>query len=461
METEARARTILEASPDAVGIVRDGRFVYGNATAVDLFGVEDAASLTGESVLEYLHTNGQSVTSERLRRIQAGEASIDRLNSTTVGADGTTVPVELFMTGIEWAGARATILVARPITEAEQSDRLLRRFHRAVHAAGHAVFITDIDGRITYVNPAFEQITGYTAAEAIDETPRILNSGYHEEAFYEELWETILDGVIWEAEVVNETKSGERYNAHQTVAPVTDEDGNLDEFIAIQTDVTDRKERERQLHVLERILRHNVQNDMSVVLGQSEWIEMETDGEIAAAAQQIQETGDRLLETIDKERDIVGLLSESRQTETVDLCEGIRRTVDSLAETYPHASIDTTIPDSVTVTAIEEIEVGISELVENAIVHSDRSTPTVEVRVDAGVETVTVDILDDGPRIPEEESQVLTTGEALGPLYHGSGLGLWLVNWIVRRSNGTLRFRENEPRGNVVAMELDRADDPA
>ena len=461
VETAARARTILEASPDAVGIVRDGRFVYVNATGVDLFGADDAAALTGEPLDQFFHTSGQSVTDERLQLIQTGESSVDRLSSTAVGTDGKTVPVELYATRIEWEGAPATILVVRRIAESEGSDHLLRRFHRAVHAAGHAVFITDIDGTITYVNPAFEGITGYTAAEAIDETPRLLNSGYHDAAFYEDLWETILDGGIWEAEVVNETKSGDRYTAHQTVAPVTDEDGELVEFVAIQTDVTDRKEREQQLHVLERILRHNVHNDMSVVLGQAERIEIEADGEIAAAARQIRETGNRLLDTVDKERDIVELLSESRPIETVDLRERVRRTVDSLAETYPAATIDTAVPESVTVSAITEIEVGLSELVENAIIHSDRSTPAVEVRVEAGVETVTVHVVDDGPRIPEEESEVLTNGESLGPLYHGSGLGLWLVNWIVKRSDGTLRFSENEPRGNVVTMELDRAGGPA
>ena len=460
VETKARARTLLEASPDAVGVVRDGRFVYVNATAVDLFEADDAAALQGEPILEFLHAGDQALTSERLERIQDGTASIDRLSSTVVGTGGRHVPAELFVSRIEWGGEPAAVVVVRRITEAEQSDRLLRRFHRAVHAAGHAVFITDTDGTITYVNPAFEQITGYTSAEAIDRTPKLLNSGYHDEAFYEDLWETILDGRVWEAEVVNETKSGERYNAHQTVAPVTDEDGELVEFIAIQTDITDRKEREQQLHVLERILRHNVNNDMSVVLGQAEWVEKNTNGDIADAARQIQATGDRLLETVSKERDIVELLSESHPVERVDLRERVQRVVDSLADTYPHATLDTALPESVTATAITEIEVGISELVENAIVHSDRESPTVEVRVEATGETVTVRVLDDGPQIPEEESEVLTDGESLGPLYHGSGLGLWLVNWIVKRSDGTLRFRENEPRGNAVTIELDRADHP-
>jgi len=81
----------------------------------------------------------------------------------------------------------------------------------------------------------------------------------------------------------------------------------------------------------------------------------------------------------------------------------------------------------------------------------------VTVGVEPGPETVTVRVADDGPKIPEEESGVLTGGESLGPLYHGSGLGLWLINWIVKRSDGTLEFSENQPRGNVVTIELTRA----
>jgi PAS domain S-box-containing protein len=82
------------------------------------------------------------------------------------------------------------------------TDRSARRldptwFERAVEAAGHAIFITDFDGRIIYVNPAFESITGHGATDAVGRTPAILNSGHHDEAYFRRFWETILAGEIW------------------------------------------------------------------------------------------------------------------------------------------------------------------------------------------------------------------------------------------------------------------------
>ncbi|MFO7834879.1 MAG: PAS domain S-box protein [Halohasta sp.] len=110
----------------------------------------------------------------------------------------------------------------------------------AVEHAADAILITDTAGTIEYVNPAFEELTGFSRTEAVGRTPRILKSGAHDEAYYRDLWDAILDGNVWEEEVVNETKTGEEYVAHQTIAPVTDADGNLQQFVGIQRDVTRR-----------------------------------------------------------------------------------------------------------------------------------------------------------------------------------------------------------------------------
>lgn len=139
------------------------------------------------------------------------------------------------------------------VSERKERERELARFRRAVEASGHAIYMTDPDGRITYANPAFESVTGYEAAEAVGRTPTLLQSGAHDEAYYRDLWETILAGDVWSEEIVDRRKSGERYYAEQTIAPVTDEYGGVDRFVAVQKDVTERREREREL---ERQRRH-------------------------------------------------------------------------------------------------------------------------------------------------------------------------------------------------------------
>ncbi|MFW5978041.1 MAG: PAS domain S-box protein, partial [Halohasta sp.] len=117
----------------------------------------------------------------------------------------------------------------------------------AVEHAADAILITDTEGTIEYVNPAFEELTGFSQTEAIGRTPRILKSGRQDESYYREMWAAILDGNVWEEEIVNETKTGDEYVAHQTIAPVTDADGDIDQFVGIQRDVTRRRTLEAQI----------------------------------------------------------------------------------------------------------------------------------------------------------------------------------------------------------------------
>ncbi|MEA5387268.1 MASE3 domain-containing protein [Haloarculaceae archaeon H-GB2-1] len=90
--------------------------------------------------------------------------------------------------------------------ELAQRETQARKFKQAADYSGHAILITDREGAIQYVNEAWEDMTGYSAAEAAGETPRILKSGEHEAAFYEELWDTILAGDVWEGNIINERK---------------------------------------------------------------------------------------------------------------------------------------------------------------------------------------------------------------------------------------------------------------
>ena len=137
--------------------------------------------------------------------------------------------------------------ILRDITERKERQRNLERFKKAVEHAGYAVYITDREGTIEYVNPVFETITGYSAEEALGRNPRILKSGEMSDGYYEELWGTLLDGTVWEEEVINRRQDGELYHARQTIAPIPDENDAIESLVAVQHDVTERKEREKTL----------------------------------------------------------------------------------------------------------------------------------------------------------------------------------------------------------------------
>ena len=130
----------------------------------------------------------------------------------------------------------------------------VRKLRAALDQAGHAIYITATDGTIQYVNPAFEEITGYSADEAIGTTPSLLRSDEYSDEFYRELWETILDGNDWHHEMVDQTKSGDRIVLDQTISPLKTENGEIDGFVAINKDITEQKRRQKELEWTNTVL---------------------------------------------------------------------------------------------------------------------------------------------------------------------------------------------------------------
>ena len=139
----------------------------------------------------------------------------------------------------------------------EQLD--LRLLGVAMETAANAIFVTDTDGRIEFVNPAFERLSGFSRDEAVGRTPRILKSGRQEEGFYAELWQTILAGKAWSGKVVNRRKSGELFTVTQTVTPIVDDGGRPTHFVAIHEDITAKLEAEARI---QHLARHDFLTDL-------------------------------------------------------------------------------------------------------------------------------------------------------------------------------------------------------
>lgn len=136
------------------------------------------------------------------------------------------------------------------VTERKSQEAQLRLLQRAVEFSGNGIVITNTEGVIEFVNPAFTAITGYSAEEVIGQTPRILKSGEHSPDFYADLWKSVKGGGIWRGEMANRNKDGRIYWEYQTIAPVRDTDGNITHFIAIKENITARKETEQELERL-------------------------------------------------------------------------------------------------------------------------------------------------------------------------------------------------------------------
>jgi PAS domain S-box-containing protein len=128
----------------------------------------------------------------------------------------------------------------------KQSTDALKKLSNAVEQTADSVIITDKHGIVEYVNPAFEETTGYSRESIIGQSPRILNSGIHSKVFYKEIWKTILAGEPWRGTITNKKKSGDIYWCEQTITPMKDDEGNITNFVSVMKDITELKEKHEQ-----------------------------------------------------------------------------------------------------------------------------------------------------------------------------------------------------------------------
>ncbi|MFB6070081.1 MAG: PAS domain-containing sensor histidine kinase [Halanaeroarchaeum sp.] len=246
-----RFEAIVEASDRATAVMdSEGRIEYANPAFEDLTGYaanDSATAVIGDrrddAALENLWQtveDGEIWQDEILARRATGE---------TYYADQRVVTL-----GEEKTGSRAFAVFQRDVTERVRRRTTRDVYEAAIENAGHSIYWTDRYGTIEYVNPAFERTTGYDRETAVGRDPSILKSGEMSDAFYEELWRTILGGEVFEAEIVNENRDGERYVVDQTIAPIEDDDGSITHFVAVNADVTEKREYERQLERYETIV---------------------------------------------------------------------------------------------------------------------------------------------------------------------------------------------------------------
>lgn len=165
-----------------------------------------------------------------------------------------------------------------------------RDLHASVmKAASNAIVISDLDGAISWVNPAFSALTGYSLNEAIGKNPRIFKSGKQTPEFYQMMWQTLLRGEVWSGTLMNRKKNGDLYTESATITPVRDKNGKTAHFVAIKSDITEALLLEDQFRKAQRMeaigrlsagVAHDFNNHLAVILGFTELLEEQLDGDV-------------------------------------------------------------------------------------------------------------------------------------------------------------------------------------
>lgn len=333
--------------------------------------------------------------------------------------------------------------------ELEQSKT---RFRTLFEQSPDAIVLHDLSGNILEVNQQHVENLGYTR-ETIESMQISDFETASSRKYLKQMWMQMDEGETHAIEGAHRRKDGSTFPVEVWLNKI-EIDGS-ERILALIRDVTEREERERQLRVLNRVLRHNLSNDMNVIRGFAETIRDECSGRVAADARRIVEQSDQLLETVEKQRKVVDVLSERPQPKPLDVVDVVERVGGEFAGL--DIQLDLSLPDRAPVTATPDLSWAVTELVENAIVHNDSARPTVRIDVSNRSDSVEICISDTGPTIPEIDRAVLTGESKVEPLFHGRGMGLWLVYWIVRRSDGSIEVVTGESEGNTIRIDLARS----
>ena len=255
--SEQHFRAFFEMA--SVGVAQvdatSGRYQRVNEKYCRIVGYEHD-ELMGMSFAEITHPGDVELDLDHVRQLLAGELSEFTIEKRYIRKTGEIVWVYLTVSPLWSAGTKpdSTLAVIRDITVRKLAEERLVFASRVFANSIEGIVVTDAEGTILQVNPAFTAITGYAPEEAIGSNPRILKSDKHPAEFYAEMWRQLLDGGQWAGEIWNRRKNGEAYPEWLTISAVRDQQGKLSNFVSIFHDISELK---RQQEALEHQAQHD------------------------------------------------------------------------------------------------------------------------------------------------------------------------------------------------------------
>ncbi|WP_338739562.1 PAS domain S-box protein [Haloplanus salilacus] len=352
----------------------------------------------------------------------------------------------------------------RQVSTLEEREQRLRRFEQSVESTGNGIVMTDSAGTIEYVNPALESMAGYTEDEVLGESPQRLLPEGAEGVFDEEFWETLADQGGWEGDFIIEGKDSQRLVVNATATALQDVNNQTEGFVIVLSDITERIQHEQDLEdreeeldllrkILTRYLRHNMRNDLNVIQGSAELLQI--DGSLSPEQIELTESiidkTEALSEMSDTARTYSSLLGRDTELSTFDLSKLTTEAVRRVRQTHSDVTFELDVPETCEIRAREGIQRAFEELIDNAARHNDATEPWVRIRV-RDHDGARVVIEDNGPGIANQEMESLEKRTET-PLTHSQGVGLWLSKWLIEGVEGQLSI-ETTDTGTRVTVEF-------
>lgn len=327
------------------------------------------------------------------------------------------------------------------------------------------VAITDRSGKILYVNDKFVEISQYSREELVGKTHRMVNSGYHSREYMENIWKTILSGKVWRGEIRNRAKDGSYYWVDTTITPLLDEFGTPVQFIAIRTDITKRKELERQKDDFIGIASHELKTPLTSLKGYVQLLRRRIDGLkdpsaalfISKVENQVDKLNGLVQDLLDVTRIDAGKLSYQKTAFDINALAG--EVVDTMQYTTEKHRISLKGESAHQVWGDRDrIGQVLVNFLSNAIKYSPQAD-SIEVSVSSSDGQAQVCVKDYGVGIaPRDRVKVFDRFYRVsGPkekTFPGLGLGLYICAEIIKRHRGRIWFDSEIGKGSSFCFSL-------
>jgi PAS domain S-box-containing protein len=487
-DSEKRYRRLFESAKDGILILDadTGQVVDVNPFLIQLLGYSYDA-LYGQHIWELGVFKDIAASKDAFKALQDNEyIRYDDLPLETL--DGKPIAVE-FVSNVYLVDHSKVIQCnIRDITARKWAEAERKRLMAAIEQAGEAIVMTDAQGIIQFVNPAFERTTGYSRKEAVGQNPRILKSGEHDELFYRNLWDTISGGRTWAGRMVNKRKDGTLYTEETTISPVRDASGRIVNYVAVKRDITEHLrlaaqfQQSQKMEAMGRLaggVAHDFNNMLGVILGYAELALCQVD-----PAQPLHADLEEILKAANRSTEITRqLLAFDRKQTIIPVALDLNHTVESMLKMLRRLigeDIDLGWLPEVGVCPIKMDPVQVDQILVNLCVNArDAIADVGKVTIETGNavfdetycadhagfvagEYVLLAVSDDGCGIDKEILdrifEPFFTSKGVG---QGTGLGLSTVYGIVKQNNGFINVYSEPGKGTTFRIYLPRYADQA
>ncbi len=457
--SEARFRQLADAAFEGVAISENGVLIDANPQFCRLLGYE-LAEVVGRAVIDFVALEHRFKVAERIRT-----SDNSPFEHSLLRRDGSTVQVLAHGRSLVRNGKLLRVTALFDITEMRRTEAQLRTLSRAVEQCPASIVITDREGRIEYVNPHFEAVTGYSPGEAIGKNPRILKSGKVDAKTYEALWHTISAGGEWRGELCNRRKNGELFWEHAAISGLQGEDGRITHYVAVKEDITERKRFEElrmqsqkmeSLGTLAGGIAHDFNNILTAIRGNADLAAANLDGEHPATVSlaEIRKAGSRASALV--RRILAFGQRQSPKREVTCLSEVVNEVLKLLRSTLPAGIALKTrfVPDAPRVFADTAlVHEALVNLTTNAAYAIGARTGSIEYALEkAQLDAVQgrnldlppglyarLSVRDSGCGMDEAtKARIFDAFYTTKPLGEGTGLGLSMVYGIMQGHDGAV-----------------------